>query len=703
MHPWGDSGDIPRRRATKLVIDRATRWALGTFGLAGTLGALFVAGAARLEAAEQHHRAAHAARGAASALEARIERSLSATHALAAAVRQRQDVEDFEALASEMISIYAGIRSLQLAPAGVVRRVHPLAGNEAAVGHDLFADPRRRADAEAARASRALTVSGPFELRQGGVGLVGRYPVFLPDAGGGERFWGFTIALLSLEDVLAESRLRELERAGYAFALYAAGDGRAIARAGRVAPGAVNTPVRLSNAEWRLAVAPANGWGDPARDAGRYALVTFLAGLCAAVAHSLARRPERLRALVAERTSELERAHACLQAQHEERARAEEQLRQAQKMDALGQLAGGVAHDFNNLLTGILSCADEIRAETRPGSPAQEAAITIEQAGRRAAELTRQLLGFARRGKLCIAPVDVHAAILEVTRLLGRTLDPGISIVTALDAAHAVVLGDCGQLQQVVLNLAVNARDAMPHGGILRIETARVERGAADLAAHPAARPGPYVALSVSDTGEGVPPEILERVFEPFFTTKEPGRGTGLGLATVYGIAVNHGGFVEVGRTACGGARFTVFLPAHEGAAAEAAPGATPVLIPGARALVVDDEATVLTGLARCLARLGCEATICRDGDTATRQLASSRFDVAIVDLGMPGLDGLATFRALRSLDPALPVVITSGYGPDGRAQEALDAGASAFLQKPWMLEQLAAVISAAVAARRAA
>jgi two-component system cell cycle sensor histidine kinase/response regulator CckA len=686
-------------------FDRATRWAGAAFALAGALGALFMGAVGRLDVLERRHRSAHAARGAASALEARLDRSVSAAWALAAVVRQHGELHDFEGLAAEMISIYGGIRCLQLAPAGVVRHIHPLAGNEAALGHDLLVDPARREEARAARAARRLTVSGPLALKQGGVGLVARYPVFVPQADGGEAFWGFTIVLLSLEEVLADSALRELGREGYAFALSAesgAGAPTGIASGGTLAPDPVSAAVRLADREWTLAVAPTAGWRDPAREAIRWLAAALFAAACAGAAYALARRPERLRALVAERTQELARAYAQLEVDAAERSRAEEQLRQAHKMEAIGQLAGGVAHDFNNLLTGILSCAAEVREELPAGSPAAEAAGTIEQAARRAAELTRQLLGFARRGKLCSAPVDVHAAVLEVTRLLGRTLDARISIATRLEAPRATVLGDSGQIHQAILNLAVNARDAMPRGGVLTLATALVERTAADLGPHPGARAGPHVALSVSDTGEGVPGDIVHRIFEPFFTTKEPGRGTGLGLATVYGIAVNHGGFVEVGNEPRGGARFTLFLPLHEGVAA-AWPGETAAARCGGRVLLVDDEAFVRAGAERALARLGCEVTVCDGGEAAVRHLEANRVDLAIVDLGMPGLDGLQTFRALRAVDPGLPVVIASGYGRDGRAQEVLDEGALAFLQKPWTLEQLAGAVTVALAARRGA
>jgi CheY-like chemotaxis protein len=369
-------------------------------------------------------------------------------------------------------------------------------------------------------------------------------------------------------------------------------------------------------------------------------------------------------------------------------------------MDAIGQLAGGVAHDFNNLLTGILACASAIAEDAPRGGPIEEAARTIEQAAKRAAELTRQLLGFARRGKLRAAPVDLHLAVREVTRLLARTLGPAIVVESRLEAPRATVFGDAGQLQQAILNLAVNARDAMPGGGRLTLETRLVERTAPELAAHPTARPGRYVALAVSDTGTGIPADLLERIFEPFFTTKEPGRGTGMGLATVYGIATNHGGFVEVRSEEGRGACFTLCLPAHDApAVAEQAP-APAVPPPGCRVLVVDDEDVVRATAERALERAGCAPVLCDGGPAAVAFLRAhpGAADVAVVDLGMPGMDGLDTFRALRALDPALPVVIASGYGRDGRAQAVLDEGAVEFLQKPWTLEALAAAISRAAA-----
>jgi len=229
-----------------------------------------------------------------------------------------------------------------------------------------------------------------------------------------------------------------------------------------------------------------------------------------------------------------------------EQRQLEEELRQMAKMQAIGQLAGGVAHDFNNLLTGILAKANMLKLNEPPDKPAHEAAKIIEKAAERAAELPRQLLGFARRGKGQVVPVDLHDAIRETVGLLGRTLDRKIKITLDLRASGSVVMGDPTQIQQVFLNLAINARDAMEDGGQLTFETDLVTHDEAYCRTHVDTAPGTYVMVTITDTGCGIPPEIQKRVFEPFFTTKEQGQGTGMGLAMVYGIVKNHGGSIRL-------------------------------------------------------------------------------------------------------------------------------------------------------------
>jgi PAS domain S-box-containing protein len=384
-----------------------------------------------------------------------------------------------------------------------------------------------------------------------------------------------------------------------------------------------------------------------------------------------------------------------------EQRTAEEQVRQAQKLEAIGQLAGGVAHDFNNLLTAVVGNAALLAELSPPGSEGREAADTISAAARRGAELTRQLLGFARRNPVRAEPFDAHGVAREVVRLLSRTLDKRIVLAERLGAPRATVRGDPGQLQQALLNLAVNARDAMPEGGEIAVESAVVELGPRFCDAHPGARPGPHLALSVSDQGHGIPPDLLPRIFEPFFTTKGPGAGTGMGLAIVYGVARDHGGAVDVESAPGQGARFTLYLPL----ATEPPPAAREADAPPRRGkglvLVVDDDELPRRTAARALAAFGYEVAAASGASEALALVRAAPVKPAAVltDLAMPGADGAALCRELRALAPGVPVVVTSGHGRDARIDEALAAGATAFLAKPWEPAGLAAAIGEAIAA----
>jgi two-component system, cell cycle sensor histidine kinase and response regulator CckA len=526
------------------------------FALAASVGTAIVWQADRIRSSERREATAQAASAAAFALEQQLSRSLSSTFALSAVVRHDEAVSGFELLATEMISLYEGISSLQLAPGGVVTRIHPLAGNEAAMGHDLLRDPDRRFQARRAIDSRKLTVAGPFELKQGGTGLVGRLAVYVPDpeAATGERLWGLVTAVIRLSDLLEAAKLSRLGEGGYHHALVRTDPATGVSLTISGDPGAlrdpVTIPVEVPNGRWTLAVSPVDGWARSPWVAGALALVIAGALGLATLAFAAARLPELLRHEVEVRTAALARAN-------EELA----QLRHAQKMEAVGQLAGGIAHDFNNLLTAIVGNAGALLEAAPRGSEAHEAAVAIAEAGRRAAELTRQLLGFSRRQNLRAEPFDAHDTVREVELLLARTLDKRIRIEVRLDAHAANVTGDAGQLQQALLNLAVNARDAMPEGGRLTLASGVVERDRSWSERHPGTSPGRFIALSVADTGKGVPAEIRDRIFEPFFTTKELGRGTGIGLAMVYGIARSHAGAVELLSEPGAGARFTVLLP----------------------------------------------------------------------------------------------------------------------------------------------
>jgi CheY-like chemotaxis protein len=329
-----------------------------------------------------------------------------------------------------------------------------------------------------------------------------------------------------------------------------------------------------------------------------------------------------------------------------------------------------------------------------------EAADVIAGAVQRGAELTSQLLGFAGRTRATGNAVDVHGLIEDVTRLLVRTIPRSVRIEHHFGAARAVVHGDGGQLQQVLLNLALNARDAMPAGGALRFET-RAERSARG----PQDEIGDWLELRVIDTGVGIAEPLLERIFEPFFTTKEAGAGSGMGLAVVYGIVSSHGGQVRVESALGRGTSFILRLPMLEERvessvnAASAAAGTDG----SGHVLVVDDDPAVRTVLVRMLRRLGYEVTSVSDGEEAVAAYASAkgRIRLVVLDLDMPKMDGAECFRRLRELDPDARVLLSTGYERPGIVDGMRRQGLAAVLQKPYALEGLSSALADALAGAR--
>jgi PAS domain S-box-containing protein len=362
-------------------------------------------------------------------------------------------------------------------------------------------------------------------------------------------------------------------------------------------------------------------------------------------------------------------------------------LRQSEKLSAIGQLAGGVAHDFNNQLTAVLGAAEEL-VESVSSAQQREMARDILVAATRSAELTRKLLSFARRGQAQRMPVDVHALVAEVCAVLRRSIDRRISVSTRLTAPAAVVLGDSAELQNALLNLALNARDAMPAGGRLSIETQSAWISAEDSGTLFGLAPGRYLQVAVSDTGIGMPREVQARLFEPFFTTKPLGQGTGMGLASVYGAVRAHGGNISVYSEPGKGSSFRLYLPlANEGSAprinsVDRLPALTPKHV-----LVVDDEALVREQFGRALRSLGNTVDLAEGGEQALLRFRTTQksYELVILDVVMPGLGGRETYAALRKLDPSVRVIVTSGFALDGDIQAILDEGARAFLQKPFL------------------
>ncbi len=402
---------------------------------------------------------------------------------------------------------------------------------------------------------------------------------------------------------------------------------------------------------------------------------------------------ERLEHKVRERTADLEQRNRELQAEIETRRRAErarqameQRLRLAEKLEALGQLAGGIAHDFNNQLVGVLGGA-EVLLQLSLDPEAVECAEMIRESALQSSELIKRLLEFARRGPTRAEPLDLHQVVRDARALLTRSLGPTVALVTKFESLSPTVRGDEALLQHALLNLVLNARDALPTGGTVTIATSDVvldEEEARSLGSSA----GRYVRLAVSDDGVGMDEVTRERLFEPFYTTKA--EGTGLGLSVVYGTIQRHAGTIKVESTLGQGATFEFLLPVADGLPRDRSSSTSAARRSG-RVLVVDDEPHVRRAVAAMLRNLGHSVTSCADGESAVDWVRDhpDGLDVVLLDVVMPGLGGIRAHAAIRALAPALPVVLMSGFAADGEVEKALADGARAFLSKPFPAREL--------------
>jgi len=400
----------------------------------------------------------------------------------------------------------------------------------------------------------------------------------------------------------------------------------------------------------------------------------------------------RLEDRIADRTRALARANDQLMQEIAERERAQAALVQSQKMEAVGQLTGGIAHDFNNLLTvigGNLELIQRRAVDERTVVLADYAGQAID----RAAKLTRQLLAFSRTQRLTLKPTDINALIEGMSDLLARTIGPLYRVEMSLDPGGAWAMADVNQVELAILNLVINARDAMPDGGTLKVASQR--RAAADASL----RHGDYVVIQVADTGVGMPAQVLDRVFEPFFTTKAIGKGTGLGLSQVYGIAQQSGGAAFVESTEGVGSTVSIWLPIAEAprtVEAEGRGAATERPARNERILVIEDDPGVRRFIVECLRSLGYAVDEAAHGREGLSRLRAVRPQLLIVDFAMPGMNGVEVVNAARAAAPGLPILLATGYA-DMEAVHGV-VGPDQVLRKPFQIRDLETAVRSALA-----
>jgi PAS domain S-box-containing protein len=385
-----------------------------------------------------------------------------------------------------------------------------------------------------------------------------------------------------------------------------------------------------------------------------------------------------------------------IQAQ-ENRKKLEQQLSRAQKMEALGTLAGGIAHDYNNLMAAALAYVSLMQCETDPSNPHYEYLTHVQNQIRRGSQLTSQLLGYARQRPSQAKPVLLNKLVAEVSGAFGRTRK-NIVIRTDLNPDLCTVNADEGQLEQALLNLFINASDAMPDGGTLTLRTRNVSH-LEIVSSQFQPKAGRYVEFQVTDTGVGMTPETMDRIFDPFFTTKEMGRGTGLGLASVFGIVKGHGGTIDVASQPGHGTTFTLHFPAIDQTPIERRRMKRTITPGSGVVLLVDDEAMVLEAGSRMLEKLG--FTILRAGggqeaiDIFRQKMAE--IDLVILDIVMPGIGGEEVYRRIKQIRPDVKVLVSSGFDCSGRMPEILKRDGNGFIQKPYSLSELSSKLQEAL------
>jgi PAS domain S-box-containing protein len=403
---------------------------------------------------------------------------------------------------------------------------------------------------------------------------------------------------------------------------------------------------------------------------------------------------DELETRVQERTAELTKANEALQVETIEREKAEEGLRQAQKMEAIGRLAGGIAHDFNNLLAVIIGYSEMIHIGLDAGSPLRRDAEGVLQASERAAALVDQLLAFSRKKIVQLKMLDLNSLVVDTEKMLRRLIGENIELITNLRANLGRVKADAGQMEQVIINLSINARDAMPDGGKLLIETDMVLLEESFTDNHTGMQPGAHVMLAISDTGTGIDSKILPRIFEPFFTTKEVGKGTGLGLSTTFGTIKQSNGHISVYSESGHGTTFKIYLPVSDSYTEVSSEPEDITEFPGGieTVLVVEDEPRLRELTARTLRDYGYQVLEAEDGKSAlllTRERPDVKLELLLTDMMMPEMSGRRLAEELKKEQPEMEILYMSGYTDDAIVQQGVLEQGLPFLQKPFTREAL--------------